>query len=176
MRMNATTLAFAAFLMAGLKAEAQTCQQLMTELATRSATEVPMVFIAASQANKLTMSAARVGYPGASGGAFLFFDGANWTSSENSDFAAKMQFNDRINPGSLSGTSQNFASKHSLIDQLHVKIAPDGSVVDLTNLRWRNTMKIQNPTCSNGLMFGFGQAFGNNSPPAMYVLSFHYFP
>lgn len=57
---------------------------------------------------------------------------------------------------------------HDLADLV---VAPDGDVWLISNT-WGVTTFIDNPTCANGVLYGFGPPIGSYQIPALYVFSF----
>ncbi|WNG48422.1 hypothetical protein F0U60_33090 [Archangium minus] len=56
-------------------------------------------------------------------------------------------------------------------DSMDLVVAPDGDVWLISNT-WGVTTHIDNPTCANNVLYGFGAPIGNHTSPALYIFSF----
>ncbi len=177
MKLKAGLVVTVAFLALGVKAQAQSCLAQVNDMRAHYPTYYTRVFVTSSQANKVSSSAARALNNLLTSGALLSWDGAQMTTLGVAG-TGELQFNDRLNPGQAPNTSQSFSVTPSQRDNFSLSISADGTVVKIIDNRWGSTLTINNPTCSNGIMFGFGTPIGNTNGGnlAMYVFSFTYLP
>jgi hypothetical protein len=70
-------------------------------------------------------------------------------------------------------SAQNFATvPANSVEQIKVYMAGDGSSVSIHNLTWNYWIRIDDPTCSDGILYGFGTPVGSDgSASAMYIIS-----
>jgi len=164
----------------GFEARAQSCVSMIDGMRSRSPGEYTVVSVTSSQANKLSSSAASVNASGFSTGAYLTWNGYEMSSFGSNGISGSLQYNDRNNPGYVTGAAQNFSTHAGQTDGFAISIFGDGTRVVIRNLVWNNTIVIENPICTDGIMYGFGTPVGNHNGTnpdgsvrkAMYVFSF----
>lgn len=159
----------------GASVRAQNCKPMMDSLNAKTQNTDPVrccwvlrATVASGQANKLDTFTGRTDIY-TNRGALM------WASPDGSFSPytpGEMQFSDRVN--SAVDSNQNFSVVPSAVEKINVAIAQGGSSATIKNLTWGYTITIQNPVCSDGLMYGFGTPVGNTNAgrPAMWIIAF----
>lgn len=161
----------AATFLVGQGAQAQTCQDMVNDMKTRSlGGHTIYVNVSSSQANKI---ATTVGRPVYGGEVFVAWDGTKLTSEHARGYVGFQQFSDRNHTSSV-GAAQNFSTQYNLTEYVDLSISGTGSSATIVNRSWNYTINIPQLTCSDGVMFGFGTPIGNanGGRPALYVISY----
>lgn len=166
---NAVALAAAALvLVAGLDARAQSCAALANEIRTHAPGWSLEIGVVSAQANKIsTYSIGTIKWDPQTQRIVTYWEGQQ-TFSDRRYYI----FDNSGVPTRL--IAQNFAiSPPSSVEKTELFMSSNGSSVSIHNLTWNYWISINNPTCSDGVLYGFGTPVGNanGGRPAMYIIA-----
>jgi hypothetical protein len=167
----ATLSAAALLLTTGLEVRAQGCEPLANEIRNLLPGEALTLSIVSAQSNAISTYAdtASVKWDPQSQRIVAYTSG-NQTFSDRRYFYAEII--DTLFPP-MRFSAQNFATvPANAVEQIKVYMAGDVSSVSIHNLTWNYWIQIDDPTCSDGILYGFGTPVGNDgSASAMYIIS-----